>query len=407
LDERDCHAKAADERSKQQQANWTERHRLHVLLEATEETRKGLPETVVAPWFLAELMTTLDVVRRWREKPSWKEIEPSLKDPTHFRHTILKLHVAEHLEKAGHKVEIVPKGENASPDLMLHAIGGTQDLVYVECYQPNDLCGKPSDISAKKIKNIVKTSMEKAKRQLSNKTPGILAICGYNQLHRSLETLRQAVEGRLQKTSRLNLCGIWLIMLGVAFRVNKDNMSFRSTITANFIPNPSYFGRVGIEAKVPDDHPQLIKEPLIEVSSDSLISRDINLVTSLVATSNVDSTPVKKAGGKIMRMRKLSITEKSKQSSRAVVHGTGNKVHPLFEGEGNIDCLCGQCGAILAKHAWDLSISNVVAECPTCRTYNEFPLLPDSDFDRVQLRRGNYYFSHAVMLRRGTYIQGQ
>lgn len=397
--------KAADEERKQQRVNWTDRHRLHVLLEAAEDTRRDLPNAVVAPWFLAELRTTLDVVRRWREKPSWKEIEPSLRTPTHFKHTILKFHVAEHLEKAGHKVEIVPRGESASPDLVLRAIGGTQDCVYVECYQPNALCGRVSDISAKGAKNIVKTSMKKVKRQLDRKSPGILAICGYNQSNRSLATLRQAVIYRLQKTSFPNLCGFWLMMLGIVLRIDKNNMSFAPTISANFIPNPSYFGRVSIEAKVPDDHPQLIKEPLIDIISDSLLSGDINLITSLMTTSNVEPAPVKEARGRVMR--ELNIIEKPKQLSRTVVHGAGNNVPPLFEGEGNIDYLCGQCGAILAKHVWELSISNVVVECPTCRTYNEFSPLPDSDFDRFQLRRGNYNFSDAVILRRGMYIKGQ
>lgn len=397
--------KAEDEMLKQQRVYWTDRHRLHVLLEAAEDTRRHLPNAVVAPWLLAELITTIDVVRRWRGKPPWKEIEPSLKNPTHFKHTILKLHVAEHLEKAGHKVEIVPRGKSASPDLVLQAIGGTQDSVYVECYQPDALCGRVSDISKKRAKKIAKMSMKKVKRQLDRKSPGFLAICGYNQSHRSLATLRQAVIDILQKASRPNLCGIGLIMLGVVFRLDKNNMSFTPTRSADFIPNPSYFGRVCIEANVPDDHPQLIKEPLIDIISDNLLSRDINLITSLMTTSNVESAPVKEARGRVMR--KLNIIEKPKQLSRTVVHGAGNNVPPLFEGEGNIDYLCGQCGAILAKHVWELSISNVVVECPTCRTYNEFPPLPDSDFDRVQLRRGNYNFSDAVILRKGMYIEGQ
>lgn len=399
--------RAADAGAKRQGVSWTGRHRLHVLLEAAEDTWRGLPDAVVAPWFLAELKTTLDVVRRWREKPFWKEIEPSLKDPTHFKHTILKLHAAEHLERGGHKVEIVPRGKSASPDLMLHAIAGTQDLVYVECYQPSALCGKPSDISTKEAGSIVEKSMEKAKSQLKGKAPGIIAICGYNQSHRSLETLGQAVETRLQRTYRPNLCGIWLVTLGVVLRIDKDSTSFTPTISANFIPNPSYSGRVDIEVKVPDDHPQLIKEPLIDISTDSLGSKDINLVTKLVTASNVSSILVKKAKSKVTRTRKLNIIEMPKQLSRAVVHGTGNKVPPLFEGEGSLDCLCGQCQAVLAKCAWDPSISNIVVECPICRAYNEFPPLPDSEYNRLQLTKGNSNFSDAVKLRRGVCIEGQ
>lgn len=400
--------KEADDKAKQQGASWTYRHRLHVLLEAAEETRKGLPEVVVDPWFLAELKATLDIVRRWQVKPSWREIEPSLKDPSHFKHTILKLHVAEHLEGGGHRVEIVPRGQNASPDLIVYAIGGTQDPVYIECYQPNALCDRPSDISAKEAKSIIEKSMKKAKRQLDNKTPGILAICGYNQSRNNLENLRHAIESRLQKTSRPNLVGILLMMLGVMLHKNKDNISFTSIRSANFIHNPSYFGRVGIEAKVPDDDPQLIKEPLIDISTDDLTSGDINLVISLASAGNVSPTPVKNVRRKITRQRKLDIIEKPKQSSRVVVHGVSNKVPPLFEGTGNIDCLCGQCEAILAKHVWNQSISNIVVECPICQSYNEFSPLPDSsDYNRILLTKGNYNFSEAIKLIRGVCVEGQ
>ena len=228
--------KPRDDQAKQRKVIWTNRHRLHVLLEAAEETKKNLPKNaIVAPWFLAELRTTLDAVRRWQKYPLWAEIEPSLKEPTHFTHTILKLLVAEHIERGGHRVDIVPRGESASPDLMLHAIGGSHDLVYIECYQPSALCGKPSDISAEEAENIVKKSMNKAKNQLGSGTPGILAICGYNQSHSNKELLRQAIESRLQKTSRHNLAGIWLITLGVLFNLDDDKWSFSSIISANFV----------------------------------------------------------------------------------------------------------------------------------------------------------------------------
>ena len=353
--------KAADDKSKQHRVTWTDRHRLHVLLEAAEETMKNLPRNVVvAPWFLAEFLTTLDVVRRWQKHPLWKEIEPSLKSPNDFTHTILTLHVAEHLERGGHAVDIVPTGDNASPDLMIHAIGGTQDLTHIECYQPGALCGKPSDISAEEAESIVKRSMKKAKRQLGSRNPGILAICGYNQSHSNLELLRQTIESRLQKTLRHNLCGIWLITLGVLLNLDKDKLSFTSTINANFIPNPSYFGRVDIDVNVPEGHPQLIKGRLIDINTDNIGGGDINLATSLAIASNTSSMPVKKVRSRITRTKKLNIIEEPKQLSRAVVHGSGNKVPPLFKGEGNIDYLCGHCEFLLAKRVWDVSISNIV-----------------------------------------------
>ena len=106
--------KATDDRAKRQRVDWTDRHRLHVLLEAAEDTRRSLPGTIVAPWFLAELRATLDIVRRWQEKPCWQDIEKSLNDAESFAHTIAMLHIAEHLEWGGHKVEVVAEGEKPS-----------------------------------------------------------------------------------------------------------------------------------------------------------------------------------------------------------------------------------------------------------------------------------------------------
>ena len=398
-----CATKPVDDRAKQHKALWTNRHRLHVLLEAAEETKKNLPKnTIVAPWFLAELQTTLEAVRRWQKHPQWKEIEPALENPTEFTHTILTLHVAEHLERGGHKVDIVPTGKSASPDLMLHAIGGTQDLIHIECYQPTALCGKPSDISAKEAENIVKRSMKKAKRQLGSKTPGILAICGYNQPHSNLESLRQAVESRLQETSRHNLCGIWLITLGVLLNLDNDKRSFTPIISANFIPNPSYFGRVDIDAKVPKNHSQLIKSSLFDIDTDRLESGDIDL-----ARNNISSVPVNKVKRMATRTKKLTIIEKPKKLSMAVVHGYGDKVPPLFKGEGSINYLCGKCDAILAQRVWDISLSNIVVQCPNCQSYNYFSAVPKSDYPEILLLKGNYNFSTALMLKRGQYIEGQ
>lgn len=155
---------ASDNRAKVQGVHWTRRHRLRVLLEAAEETRKSLPGTVVDPWFLAELRATLDVVRRWRQSPYWQSIGKSLKDKEAFNHTIAMLHVAEHLEWGGHEVEIVKEGPSPSPDLTLRAIGGSRDTVLIECYQPAALCGKPSELGIKEAESVVEKSMEKAKR---------------------------------------------------------------------------------------------------------------------------------------------------------------------------------------------------------------------------------------------------
>jgi menaquinone-dependent protoporphyrinogen IX oxidase len=211
---------------------------LHVLLEVAQETKKRLPNAIVAPWFLAELKATVELIRRWHKKPIWKAIEPSLVNSTHFTHTIAKLHIAEHLMEEGHKVKIIPRGENASPDLMVQAIGGTEDWVNIECYQPKIFDGG-SIVEQQQIKKVVKRSMKKAKRQLEKKTPGIFAICGFNQTRQTVENLKQMIVRRLQKTERSHLCGIIIMMLGIMCRKNKGGLSFTPTKTFDFVPNPN------------------------------------------------------------------------------------------------------------------------------------------------------------------------
>jgi len=164
---------------------------------------------------------------------------------------------------------------------------------------------------------------------------------------------------------------------------------------------------VDIDTKVPEGHPQLIKGRLIDINTDNIGAGDINLVTSLAIVSNTSSMPVKKVRSGITKTKKLNIIEEPKQLSRAVVHGSGNKVPPLFKGEGNIDYLCGHCEFLLAKCVWDVSISNIVVQCPSCHHYNDFPCLPNSDYDKIQLTKGNCNFTDAVILRRGVYIEGE
>src|SRR4030042_3526622 len=110
--------KMSDDRAKAQHVPWHERHRLHILLDAAKETKEScFRNTIVAPWFLAELKSTIEIAKRWQNEPIWKEIEPAFVNSTNFTHTIAKLHIAEHLKGKGHAVDIIPKGEKASPDL--------------------------------------------------------------------------------------------------------------------------------------------------------------------------------------------------------------------------------------------------------------------------------------------------
>ncbi|MGD0779996.1 MAG: hypothetical protein ABR954_04340 [Dehalococcoidales bacterium] len=394
--------KLSDNRAKAQKTHWTERHRLQVLLEAAEETQKSAPNTIVAPWFLAELAATLDVVRKWRQNPCWPDIEKYLKDREVFNHTIAMLHVAEHLKMGGHDVQVVKEGLEPSPDLMLKAIGGTQEMVVVECYQPAALRGKPLKLNSKDAENIVETSMEKAKRQIGSDKLGIIAICGYNQSAHNLKMLGQVAEKRLYKTERVNFCGFWLIMLGVTFHQLGNKISFQASRSAEFIQSPAYFGEVDIVAEVPTNNPNLIKGNLRDMTTDALVSGNMEkeLSDAETALPNLIDIPRIKA-------IKLNIIQKPEGLTRSVIHGKGSNLPPLFTGQSNINYHCGQCGVVLVEHAWKQSLNNIVIQCPKCQLYNETAILSLRDYPTVLLSRGDFYFSNAVKLKPGRCLRGE
>jgi len=390
-----------DERAKLHKAKWTERHRLHVLLEVAREAEKTLPEYLMTPWFLAEFKATVGVIQRWHKKPIWKKLELSLINPNHFTHTIAKLHLADHLQRLGHKVRIVPKGENASPDLLVRLFS-TDTFLNIECYQPEKLSSE-SIMSRKELKRIVKHSMEKAKRQLPEKTSGILAICGFSQPKTTLENLKASITERLQQTERPNLCGILTVFFSVLYSRAKDSQRLTSMMSVDFVPNPSYFGRLIISEDEPKDDQRLIKKPLRDIAGGKLLQEieKLSRVDVTFGPSKVEK--VKRR----FRKESLRLVKKPAHMSRAVIHSKGT-LH-LFRGEGNTNYLCGKCGAILAKCAWKFSISNIVVECPSCQSFNEFAKLKKIElpiFGSVALARGDYYFSEAVVLRRGACLVG-
>src|SRR5207253_3106205 len=156
--------KDTDLRAKTARSDWSERHRLHVLLEAAEEALLAISQKRALPSLLIEeLRGVVEVLRRWSAKPNWNEIKPSLVNPAHFNHTIAKFHIAEFFERQGHHVELVPRGEESSPDLRILADAKEEQWMYVECYSPKALNGKRSNFSNDELKQIIKHSMEKAK----------------------------------------------------------------------------------------------------------------------------------------------------------------------------------------------------------------------------------------------------
>jgi hypothetical protein len=269
----------------------------------------------------------------------------------------------------------------------------------IECFQPTSLNGG-REVSPKDIENIVQKTMKKAKRQLSRATPGILAICGFNQSKTVIDNLKKSLTHRLAKTDRSDLCGVLLAMLGILFRRSKQGMQFTSTITIDFVSNPSYFGRVDIISDAATNDPTVVREPVTEVKTDDLISgnpipRD---VTQIAGTSESEKqNPIIN-----IKEEKLRVIEAPAKSSRVVFDYQDTQ--PKIKGEGNINYLCGSCGALLVERAWKQSLSNIVLRCPSCQLYNEFDKInipAKGIVGTIAFKEGEYHLTEVVKLKRG------
>ena len=399
--------KASDQRSKIHNVKWTERHRLHVLLEVARKTKEHLPKEIIAPWFLAELHGTVELIKRWNSKPIWKHLKPSLINSTSFTHTITKLNLVEYLRKEGHKVEIISRGLNASPDLRVKSIGGTEDWVNIEVFQPKILDGG-SFVNKKQINGIVKKSMKKAKLQLEKKTPGILAICGFNQQKVTREFLKKSLIKRLEKTERSHLCGVITFMISVLVQKNEKNTTWTPIIGVDFVPNPNYFGRIYIEFTTRQNDPHLIRIPLKDVSSDAIITTKINQLSKR-ANSRAKTVSSSVDHEQNIIKQKLKLVHKPKNKTRVLIQTTNNTL-PLFKGEGNVTYICGKCEAVLVEHAWKLALNNIVFRCPSCQTYSEIPKLKFPEHPirgYVKMINANYNLSKNVLLKRGVTLVGE
>ncbi|SRR2546425_1957810 len=404
----------AYDRARRAKSEWTERHRLLVLIQAAQESLRMLPTSIREPWLLAQLSAVLDVARKWREDPSWKEIEPSLVNASDFSHVISMLMLAERFKAWGHKVQLVANGHNASPDLRVQAIGGREDWLQIECYQPRSLNGKPVKLSMADAYKITKEAMKKAGRQLGNETPGILALCMYNQPRSNVDLLKYVVEARLRTTSRSSLAGFILMCQNNLQTSQEGKLSFSSAISLDFRQNPAYFGSVDVSSDVPQDSPGSlfgpeIKEPLNEtvVQDFAILQREIQRASEV---ESPDLALISRTAVVPTKIEKLSILN-GPVRDRAIFAWSGDKYSAYVEGEGDLDFQCGNCGCTLARRIWKLSCSNIVMQCPKCGSYNEFPPLESSQFlktSNVAVEAGDspYRCSTMITMKRGICLVG-
>jgi len=70
---------------------------------------------------------------------------------------------------------------------------------------------------------------------------------------------------------------------------------------------------------------------------------------------------------------RLRVIPKPKPQTRAVLEPKVGEILPVIKGYGNLNLLCGNCGAILVEGINEGQIRNMVIHCPICRYYNDVP----------------------------------
>src|SRR2546422_6973059 len=395
----------SDINAKRNKADWSERHRLQVLLAAAEATLKILPSGIVEPWFLSELAETIITIEKWSTNTNWKEIKPSLASPRHFTHTVAKLRIADHLERQGHKVEIVPRGKDSSPDLKVKAIGGREEWIFVECYQPKSLNGRRANLSASELKQVIKRTMKKAKEQIGEKMLGIMAITSFNQSEANLKILKRALQERLLKTKMSNIIGIMIVSFDIwAKRINRD-ITFIPIYSLDVVLNPSYFGSVDADIAKDQSDPRMIKEPMLDTD----IANIINGKVEQIAKGLPKLDPTEASFSTISVKKPLKVIPAPEHGTRVVIsRSTGSKRLPLFSGDGSVDFQCGECNCILVQCSWLYSISNIVLRCPLCNAYSEFPRVEVNHpvTGRIAMNPGEYASVEIGYLPRGICLIG-
>ena len=202
----------SDDRAKNNNAHWTERHRLHVLLDSVQMPRDDVGERVLPnPHVLVELISIVNLIKRWNYNPNWGKIQEAFVNSTNFTHTISKLRLAELYIQKGHRTKLVPTSKQKSPDLHIQAFGGTQDWLRVECYQPRSLIGEQIVLSKKKLTSIINKTMRKGKDQIGGKFPGIVVICGFYMSKNNITALKETITNRFERTKRTYLAGIMIM----------------------------------------------------------------------------------------------------------------------------------------------------------------------------------------------------
>jgi hypothetical protein len=71
-----------------------------------------------------------------------------------------------------------------------------------------------------------------------------------------------------------------------------------------------------------------------------------------------------------IRLRKI---QKPALDTRVILEPKWKEVLPVIRGNGDLNLLCGNCGAILAQGIFGGRIRDIVIHCPVCDSYNNLP----------------------------------
>ncbi len=266
---------ASDTRAKTHGKKWPGRHRLQVLLDAAERSVETLPTAIQEPWLLAELWHVLRLIEKMKPGAMWPIVEPCLRDPRSFSHSIAVLMMAEHFELGDFPVRLVPNRLEASPDLEVRTKGGNRSWVRIECYMPEVLAGEPRRISKEGAVRILNKAMRKARRQLESERPGIVAICTYNQIPEHLDTLKTVSRQRLSRKPRPNLIGLIVFSLNTMISALDRQFLFFPRLYFEFIANHYYEGPIKFSFDDSDNQHESTVTPvqITELGSRTLLMR--------------------------------------------------------------------------------------------------------------------------------------
>lgn len=388
------------DREKANNTPWYQRHRLLYLIEVASQALKMENGKTTAPWFIAELISTVGLVKKWKKHNIWKKLGPHLKNKGNYLHTIGKLYLFDILVQSGNDVEIIPSNNRPTPDLLFN-VKGTQEQVFLEVYHPQRLSGDPDLISEKGVKRIVKTSMEKIRRQLSEDHPCIFCIIGHYQRPENIMALQRLFAQRLDNTSRPHLAGIIFFELRVEVNKSPSGTSFQRVGTLEYVPNPNYFGSVEIQSDIIPV--EVIRRSSQVINVNEFIGKKISEIEFPLDTveqeldipHNIFSVP-------------LEIMESANPEEDTIIaHKEGGV---SFYGESNQNYICSSCGKLLAERAWKYSLLDLVFLCPKCGKYVTVPdrkIISTALFKAVGLAVGQYEFSSHVTLKRGISVIGR